>query len=64
MRTAVITIAHGRHSHLRALRAGLLRQSHPADDTIVVAMDDPELLTKAANLLGDTTSAFYIIPTE
>jgi len=28
------------------------------------AMDDPELLTKAANLLGDTTSAFYIIPTE
>ena len=27
-------------------------------------MDDPELLMKAANLLGDTTSAFYIIPTE
>ena len=26
------------------------------------AMDDPELLTKAAELLGDTTSKFYIIP--
>ncbi len=26
------------------------------------AMDDPELLTKAADLLGDTTSKFYIIP--
>ncbi|MBQ2782022.1 MAG: hypothetical protein IJE94_02355 [Oscillospiraceae bacterium] len=28
------------------------------------AMDDPQLLGKAANLLGDTTSQFYIIPTE
>ena len=28
------------------------------------AMDDPKLLTKAAKLLGDTTSQFYIIPTE
>ena len=26
------------------------------------AMDAPELLTKAADLLGDTTSKFYIIP--
>lgn len=26
------------------------------------AMDDPELLTKASGLLGDTTSKFYIIP--
>ena len=28
------------------------------------AMDDPELLAKAAELLGDTTSEFYIIPTK
>jgi len=28
------------------------------------SMEDPELLTKAANLLGDTTSRFYVIPTE
>lgn len=28
------------------------------------AMDDPKLLRKAAKLLGDTTSQFYIIPTE
>lgn len=48
MRTAVITIAHGRHSHLRELRAGLLRQSRPADDTVVVAMNDPELGPLAA----------------
>ena len=27
-------------------------------------MDNPELLTKAADLLGDTTSKFYIIPEE
>ena len=26
------------------------------------AMDDPELLTKVADLLGDSTSKFYIIP--
>ena len=28
------------------------------------AMDDPQLLTKAGNSLGDTTSKFYIIPTQ
>jgi len=28
------------------------------------AINDPQLLGKAANLLGDTTSQFYIIPTE
>ena len=28
------------------------------------AMDDPELLTKAADLLGDTTSKFYTIPAQ
>ena len=28
------------------------------------AMDNPEFLTKAAELLGDTTSRFYVIPTE
>ena len=28
------------------------------------AMDDPKLLKKAEELLGDTTSRFYVIPTE
>ena len=31
---------------------------------ITWTMDDPKLLTKAAELLGDTTSKFYIIPEE
>ena len=30
----------------------------------VWAMDDPELVTKATELLGDTTSKFYIIPAK
>ncbi|WP_424463179.1 glycosyltransferase family 2 protein [Pseudoclavibacter helvolus] len=48
IRTALITIVHGRHAHLGAQRAGLLRQTHPADDSIVVAMGDP-----AVSLLVD-----------
>ena len=47
MRTAAITIAHGRHQHLQAQRAGLLRQTRPADVTVVVAMGDPEIAALA-----------------
>lgn len=49
MRTAVVTIAHGRHEHLQEQRAGLLRQTRAADDTVVVAMGDPEIAALAAN---------------
>ena len=40
-RTAVITIAHGRHEHLRGQRWGLAGQTVPADLHVVVAMGDP-----------------------
>lgn len=49
MRTATITVAHGRHRHLLEQRRGLLRQSVPADDAIVVAMGDPQV----AELVSD-----------
>ncbi|KQU70495.1 glycosyltransferase family 2 protein [Phycicoccus sp. Root101] len=41
--TAVVTIARGRHEHLRGQLWGLGRQSAPADLHVVVAMDDPEI---------------------
>ncbi len=42
-RTAVVTIAHGRHEHLRGQQWGLARQSVGPDLHVVVAMGDPEV---------------------
>ena len=41
MRTAVVTLAHGRHAHLAAQALALARSTVPADVHVVVAMDDP-----------------------
>lgn len=46
-RTAVITIARGRHEHLRGQGWGLLHQTRPADLYVVVAMGDPGVATVA-----------------
>ncbi len=43
MRTAVITVAHGRHDHLRRQHEMLWRSSVRADDYFLVAIDDPAL---------------------
>jgi GT2 family glycosyltransferase len=43
MRTAVITIASGRHDHLRRQRAGLAAGARVPDRHVVVSMGDPEL---------------------
>jgi hypothetical protein len=40
LRTAVVTIARGRHEHLRGQGWGLARQTRPADPYVVVAMGD------------------------
>lgn len=45
MRTAVITIASGRHEHLRRQRAGLAAGTRAPDRHVVVSMGDPELAT-------------------
>ena len=42
-RTAVVTLAHGRHEHLRGQGWGLARQTVRADAWVVVAMGDPEV---------------------
>jgi GT2 family glycosyltransferase len=42
-RTAVITIAHGRHEHLAGQLWGLARQVQPPDVIVAVAMDDPDI---------------------
>ena len=42
-RTAVVTIAHGRHEHLRGQGWGLLQQTQQPDDYVVVAMGDPDI---------------------
>lgn len=49
-RTAVITIAHGRHGHWRQQEAGLARSPVRPDVRIVVAMDDPALEGLAARV--------------
>jgi GT2 family glycosyltransferase len=41
VRTAVITVAHGRHEHLRLQQIMLSRSSTAPDHYIVVAIDDP-----------------------
>ncbi|WP_329152217.1 galactosyltransferase-related protein [Streptomyces anulatus] len=43
MRTAVITLAAGRHRHLTLQHLGLAAGSHIPDQYVVVAMDDPEV---------------------
>lgn len=40
MRVAVITVAHGRHDHLRRQEQAIARLDPPADHRIVVALDD------------------------
>ena len=47
MRTAVITIAHGRHDHLAAQQAALARSDRAPDVRVVVAMDDHALRAEA-----------------
>ncbi|MDU0314437.1 galactosyltransferase-related protein [Phycicoccus sp. M110.8] len=42
-RTAVVTLAHGRHEHLGGQGWGLARQTVRADAWVVVAMGDPEV---------------------
>ena len=43
MRTAVVTVVHGRHDHLALQLAGLAAQTRPADRHVVVAMGDDEV---------------------
>ena len=43
MKTAVITIVHGRHQHLRRQLEGLAVGAPPADLHVVVALADPEV---------------------
>ncbi len=42
-RTASVTLAHGRHAHLRRQQASLARGSVQPDEVVVVAMGDPDL---------------------
>ncbi|MGI8716622.1 MAG: glycosyltransferase family 2 protein [Lapillicoccus sp.] len=48
MRTAVVTLASGRHDHLLAQQQGLLAGTVMPDNYVVVAMDDPELAGSVA----------------
>lgn len=49
MRTAVVTVAHGRHAHLALQREMLGRSAEPVEDYLVVALDDEELATSLAD---------------
>ena len=54
MRTAVITVAHGRTEHLRRQRATLARGSRTPDVHVVVALDDPTVHTTVTETDLDT----------
>ncbi len=43
MRTALITVVHGRHEHLRRQQQSLARSTRPVDHRVVVAVDDPDV---------------------
>jgi len=45
-KVAVITVAHGRHTHLAGQRATLAMCRPPADEHVVVALSDPELVER------------------
>ena len=45
MRTAVVTLAHGRHTHLAGQARALTRSTVAADVHVVVAMADPDIPT-------------------
>lgn len=49
---AVITIAHGRHDHLRGQIAGLASGSRVPDLHVVAAMDDPEIAPLVTDAWG------------
>ena len=49
---AVITIAHGRHDHLRGQIAGLAGGSRVPDLHVVAAMDDPEIAPLVTDAWG------------
>ena len=51
-RVAVVTIVHGRHTHLERQLWGLRRQSRVPDLQVVVAMDDPEVEPLARSQAG------------
>jgi GT2 family glycosyltransferase len=48
-RIAVVTVAHGRHAHLRLQGAGLHRSTVRPDLRVVVAMDDPGIAAAAGS---------------
>lgn len=52
MKTAVITLVHGRHAHLAAQQQALLACSIRPVDYVVVAMDDPGIPRPPAGLGG------------
>ena len=56
MRTALITIAHGRHDHWKMQRAALARHVVTADRHVLIAMDDPSFADDAGS------PALHIVP--
>ena len=57
---AVVTLAHGRHDHLRGQIAGLARGERLPDLHVVAAMDDPEIVHVAARAWAEATEAITV----
>ncbi|QFG67404.1 glycosyltransferase family 2 protein [Ornithinimicrobium pratense] len=63
---AVLTIAHGRHDHLRGQIAGLAQGTREPDLHVVAAMDDPEVARVAADAgaRGSTRRTVVDVPAD
>lgn len=60
-RVALVTLAHGRHDHLRGMLGGLGGGSRRPDDLVVVAMDDGEVGRVAAAHAPPSTH-LHVVP--
>lgn len=58
---AVLTIAHGRHDHLRGQIAGLAQGSRVPDLHVVAAMDDPDIARVAADAWAQRHSRLTVV---
>ncbi|WP_238154670.1 glycosyltransferase family 2 protein [Ornithinimicrobium sufpigmenti] len=58
---AVLTIAHGRHDHLRGQIAGLAQGSRVPDMHVVAAMDDPGITRVATEAWGEGPTRLTVV---
>ncbi|WP_207619847.1 galactosyltransferase-related protein [Nocardioides sp. IC4_145] len=62
VRVGVVTVAHGRHEHLRHQHRALARSDRLPDDYVVVAMGDPEITSRVVDGLPSRVVPIAVPP--